>query len=419
MRKEEIGKGYHLLAKPAGPLCNLDCTYCFYTEKMALYEEVGHKFQMDNEVLDDFIRHYIQSQQIPEIQFVWQGGEPTILGVDYYKKILKIQQRYANGKRIVNILQTNGTLLDEEWFQFLKGNRFLVGISIDGPKFIHDTYRLNRQGTGTYDAVLNTISHLIKYDIPYNVLICVSQASSAYGIEVYNELKRCGVKHMQFTPIVERLPDKEAKDIGFKHATPSSIDDEGQGMRVTPFSVRRGAYGDFLIEIFEEWVRNDVGEIFVSNFEWALQSWMGLPSTVCIFSEKCGRALAIEHTGDVYACDHFVFPEYHLGNIQDGSILDIVNSERMIEFGERKKGTLPLVCQQCEVNFACQGECPRHRFDRTSSGETGLSYLCADYKKFFTHIHRYMKVLVQLIENGLPASDIMDVIEGPIAIVLD
>jgi uncharacterized protein len=415
MKKDMIGKGFHILTKPIGPICNLNCKYCFYTEKTAFYPE-KKDFRMSDEVLEAFIHKYISSQQIPEIQFVWQGGEPTLMNLDFFHKVISLQKKYADGKKIINSLQTNGTLIDDKWCKFLKENDFLVGLSLDGPAELHDLYRMDINGNPTLNKVINTLYLLKEYEIPYNVLLCVTRESSKYPIKVYNFLKKLGVEYIQFTPIVERIPDDMSAQIGLKHASPASKDDENQQKLVTDFSVEAGAYGDFLIKIFDEWVQKDVGSIYVMNFEWALEAWMGLPSTICIFSKQCGSALALEHNGDIYSCDHYVYPEYYLGNILVSNPKEMVEMNKQKAFGQNKESSLPEVCRECEVKFACNGECPRHRFVRTYDNKPGLSYLCQDYKKFFRHIHPYMKVMVQLIENNLPASKVMDVIKGPLVI---
>ncbi len=397
MKKDiRIGSGYHVLAKPRGAVCNLGCEYCFYLEKKELYPQ-QKRFQMSDDILERFVKEYIQSQDIPEIQFVWQGGEPLLSGIDFYEKVISYQKKYMGGKKITNSMQTNGILLDEGWCAFLKKYGFFVGISLDGPEHIHDRYRkdLNRQGT--YQKVTQAISLLQKWDIPYNVLACVTKDSCSAGVEIYEHLKDLGVQFIQFTPIVERFGD-----------------DNGE-LKVSDYSVIPAEYGKFLIDIFEKWVRHDVGDIHVMNFEWALESWMGLPSTICIFSKECGRALAIEHNGDIYSCDHYVSAETLLGNITQTSLPSLVNSPEQQAFGKAKSATLSTSCENCEVLFACQGECPRHRFvDVPGTDGEKISYLCGAYKMYFRHIHRYMKVMAQLVSSGHPASLVMEAIKGPL-----
>jgi len=410
---EKTKTNFHMLAKPSGPICNLDCHYCFYTEKEYLFQPKS-TFRMSDETLEQFIKNYIAAQDAEEIPFVWQGGEPALMGLDFYQKVVELQKKYANGKRISNSLQTNGTLLTEEWFPFLADNQFLVGLSLDGPAEIHDTYRVDRGGKPTFHRVLKTLRNLQKYKISYNVLTCVTNESSQYPLEIYHFLKKEGVEFIQFIPIVERMADEQAAALGLRHATPSSIHEEG--VYLAPWTVNPEKYGDFLITIFDEWVRQDVGEVTVMNFESSLVAWMGLPATVCIFAETCGKAAIIEHNGDVYSCDHFMYPDYKLGNVQTQTFKEMIDSIQQSEFGQAKKTSLPKYCQTCEVKFACNGECPKHRFLTTPDGEPGLNYLCAGYKKYFTHIHRYMKGMVQLLEHGLPASKISDLINHPIII---
>lgn len=371
---------------------------------------------MSDRVLESYIQKYITSQDIPEIQFVWHGGEPTLMGLDYFRRVVELQQKYAGNKTIVNSLQTNGTLLDDDWCNFLKEHNFLVGISMDGPKEIHDRYRVDRGGRPSFHRVMNGLKLLQKYEVSYNILLCVTRESARRPKKVYEFIKEYGIQFVQFIPIVERIPDELAISLGLRHATPPSLKHVEQEPAVSPWTVESKQYGDFLIEIFEEWVRNDIGSINIMNFEWALESWLGLPSSICVFSKQCGKAVTVEHNGDVYSCDHYVYPEYHIGNIMTDSPEDMIQSERQVEFGRSKETSLPQVCQNCEVRFACHGECPKHRFLKAPNGEPGLNYLCAGYKKYFHHIHRYMKVMVQLIENGLPAAKIRDVIKAPLII---
>ena len=408
-------KGFHMLAKPTGPICNLNCHYCFYTEKEALFPEKNN-FKMSDETLDQFIHQYINDQNVQEIPFVWQGGEPTLMGLGFYMRVIELQRKYGKGKRITNSLQTNGTLLNEEWCQFLAKHNFLVGLSIDGPEYIHDRYRVDRGGEPTFHKVYKAMQLLKKYKVAFNVLACVTNFSSKYPLEIYHFLKEAGAEFIQFIPIIERLPDSEANKLGLRHGTPSSIGQSEVPKVVTPWTVKSEEYGDFLITIFDEWVKKDVGKITVMNFEHSLSSWLGLPSTTCIFAETCGRAAIVEHNGDVFSCDHFMYPEYKLGNIADQTFTEMMDSNQQRAFGKKKKSSLPKYCQSCDVRFACNGECPKHRFLLAPDGEPGLNYLCAGYKKYFHHIHKYMKVMVQLIENGLPASEVMEVIKRPLVI---
>ena len=404
-----------MLAKPSGPICNLDCHYCFYTEKETLFSGTP-SFRMSDETLKKFIKQYIEAQESPEIPFVWQGGEPTLMGLDFYKKVIEFQRKYGKGKKITNSLQTNGTLLTEEWCQFLAQHEFLVGLSLDGPELIHDHFRVDRGGKPTFHKVLKALYLLKKYKVSFNVLTCVTKFSSQYPLEIYQFFKEQGVEYIQFIPIVERMPDKNALQLGLRHATPPAVTEKDVQKSVSSWTVEAEKYGDFLIAIFDEWVRNDVGKVHVMNFEHALTAWLGLPATSCIFAETCGRAGIVEHNGDVYSCDHYMYPDYRIGNIYQDPFAKMMDSEQQRQFGENKKKSLPQYCQTCEVKFACNGECPKHRFLITPDGEPGLNYLCEGYKKYFFHIHKYMKVMVQLIENGLPTEEIMGVIKRPLVI---
>ncbi|MEW9670011.1 anaerobic sulfatase maturase [Ammoniphilus sp. 3BR4] len=407
--------GFHILAKPTGPQCNLDCHYCFYTEKETLFPGKP-SFRMSDEVLEAFIRNYIDSQRTPEVSFVWQGGEPTLMGLDYFHRIIELQDKYSQGKKITNSLQTNGTLLTDEWCTFLAKHDFLVGLSLDGPEDLHDHYRVDRGGKPTFHKVMDALKLLQEYAVQFNVLSCVTKESSQRPLDVYRFLKAQGVKFIQFIPIIERKPDTTAHQLGLRWAAPPVLNAVGVQTAVTPWTVEPVAYGDFLIQVFDEWVRRDVGSIHIMNFEWALSSWLGLPSSICIFSEHCGRAAVMEHNGDLYSCDHFVYPEYRLGNVLTDALSDLIETEQQKNFGTSKKTALPKACIACEVRFACHGECPKHRFLLTDDGEPGLNYLCAGYKKYFRHIHPFMKVMVQLLEHDQPVSRVMDVIRGPLVI---
>lgn len=408
-------KCVHMLAKPIGPRCNLNCTYCFYTEKTEMFPQ-DENYQMSDEVLEVFIRKYIQAQPAMEVAFVWQGGEPTLMGLEFYQKAVVLQKKYAGGKKITNSLQTNGTLLDDAWCIFLKEHNFLVGLSLDGPDFIHDRYRRQCDGAPSFQNVMKGLRLLKKHEVDYNVLCCITKEAAYRPDDIYRFFKNEGVKYIQFIPIVERNPDRTAKKLGLHLAAPPAVQAEAIQADVTEWTVESEAYGNFLIKIFDRWVRQDVGKIYVMNFEWALTSWMGLASTVCVFAEQCGESVVMEHDGGVYACDHYVYPDYYLGNILTAQPGEMAVTDKQKKFGLQKSAGLPEYCLDCEAKFACQGECPKHRFLLTPTGEAGLNYLCAGYKKYFRHIHPYMKVMRQLIENGLPASRVKDAIKGPIAI---
>jgi len=393
------------MTKPIGSRCNLDCSYCFYLEKEKLYTDAGG-MRMKPEVLETYIRDYIAAQPAPVVSFAWQGGEPTLLGVEFFRMAVALQAKYAQGKTIENAFQTNGVLLDDEWGEFLAANRFLVGISIDGPAHLHDAYRVDKGGQPTFDRVMAGLQVLKKHKIEFNTLTTVHRKNSRQALEVYQFLRKIGSGYLQFIPIVER--NAASTDNGLWLAPPPDHEDAAAlDSQVTEWSVRPAEYGQFLITIFDEWVQHDVGKIFVQQFDAALANWTGHPAGVCIFSENCGRALAVEHNGDLYSCDHYVYPRYKLGNLMNTAIATLVDSPEQQAFGLAKSATLPRYCRECPVRFACHGECPKHRFLKTPAGEPGLNYLCAGYKKFFTHIDAPMKTMAALLDLQRAPSGIM------------
>lgn len=410
-----IPQGIHVVAKPIGPACNLNCEYCFYLEKQALFG-AGENYRMTDAVLSAFIKSYIVSQPTPVVEFVWQGGEPTLLGIDFFKRVIELQRPFLKQKTISNSLQTNGTLLTDEWCLFLKRHGFMVGISLDGPKEVHDRYRRDRAGNGIFDKVMQGLRLLQKHKVEYNVLACVARETALRPLEVYRFFREEGIEFIQFAPVVERLA--AARENGLRLASPAALDRQEENRQVTPWSIIPEDYGDFLIAVYEEWVRNDVGKIFVMNFEWALNAWIGNPSPVCIHAKQCGRSLVIEHNGDVYACDHCVYPQYKLGNIMTGGLPAMVDKSLQSGFGISKETALPRWCRECEVLVACQGGCPKHRFAKTCDNEPGLQYLCEGYNKFFLHIRKYVRAMTQLLENGLPASYVMEAVKGPLVVKL-
>jgi uncharacterized protein len=410
MNNNPLYKAYNILTKPIGPICNLDCEYCFYLEKEKLYHK-PENYRMPDDVLESFIRQYIESQNIPEIIFGWQGGEPTLLGVAFFRKVVELQKKYAGGKKISNSFQTNGVLLNDEWGEFLAEHSFLIGLSVDGPRELHDRYRIDKQKKPTFDLVMHGLEILRKHHVEFNTLTCIHKNNVDYPIEIYRFLKNAGSQYMQFIPIVERKPDTKAKELGLELATPPNPSESQRDSPVTPWTVSAKKYGEFLIALFNEWVENDVGHIFVQHFDVALANWMGLESPLCIFAKKCGRALALEHDGRVYSCDHYVYPDYELGNLMDNTLESMVFSPQQVKFGNDKEDTLPKYCRECDVRFACHGECPKHRFIKTPDGEPGLNYLCPAYKLFFHHIDPYMKVMAKLVGSLQPASLIMDLIK--------
>jgi uncharacterized protein len=407
------GRAFHVLAKPVGPICNLDCKYCFYLDKEALYPE-ERKWRMSDEVLEAYIRQYIEAQpRAAEVSFTWQGGEPTLLGVDFFRKVVRLQNKHGSGRKIANALQTNGVLLDTEWCEFFAKHRFLVGISIDGPRELHDRYRVDKSGKSSFDAVFGGIKLLKEAGVEFNTLTVVHRANSQRPLEVYRFLKDIGSGFIQFIPLVERQPQPELKVLGFSLSEPPIAgENSASPSPVTAWSVEPKQYGKFLCDIFDEWVRRDIGRVFVQLFDVALNNWMDLGSPLCVFAEKCGAALAIEHNGDLYSCDHYVYPRYRLGNLLNQSLGELLRAPRQLQFGEEKLTTLPEYCKRCEVRFACNGECPKHRFVETPDGEPGLNYLCAGYRKFFNHIDPYMRAMARLLDDGRPAADLMGSMTG-------
>jgi uncharacterized protein len=393
------------MTKPIGPICNLDCKYCFYLEKEKLYPD-ERKWRMPDDVLEQYISQYIASQPQEQISFAWQGGEPTLLGVEFFRKVCELQRKYADGKTITNALQTNGTLLDDEWCAFLAEHKFLIGLSIDGPRELHDRYRVDKHQKPTFDDVMRGLELLKNHKAEFNTLTVVNRANSQRPLEVYRFLKEIGSGFIQFIPLVERQAQTRLTVLGMDFAEPP-VPGEIERPPVTGWSVEAKQYGEFLVRIFDEWVRNDVGRIFVQLFDVALGNWMGAGSSLCVFAEKCGAAMAMEHNGDLYACDHYVYPRYRLGNILNQSLGQMVNSPEQQKFGDDKLDTLPQYCRKCEVRFACNGECPKHRFMQTPDGEDGLNYLCPAYKRFFNHIDPHMRMMADLLRAQQPPAMIM------------
>jgi uncharacterized protein len=389
------------MTKPTGPLCNLDCTYCFYLEKENLYPD-KRMWEMPPEVLEQYVRDYIAAQEVPEVVFAWQGGEPTLLGVDFFRRAVELQKQYADGKTIRNAFQTNGVLIDDEWAEFLAEDEFLVGVSIDGPRKQHDKYRVDKGGRSSFDRVMRGINTLKKHGAEFNTLTVVQRDNSKHPLEVYRFLKEIGSGFIQFIPIVERIAEETGED-GLALISPDSDVDA----RVSPWTVNAEQYGKFLCAVFDEWVRRDVGETFVQLFDVTLEAFLGLDPSLCVFSKTCGAGLAMEHNGDLYSCDHFVYPENKLGNIMDDPISSLVNSEQQWKFGLDKRDTLPKYCLECDVRFACNGECPKHRFIDTPDGEPGLNYLCAGYQGFFRHVAPYMQYMAGELRAQRPAANIM------------
>lgn len=375
---------FNIMLKPAGSACNLNCKYCYYLDKAEIYG--GREPVMSEQMLETVVKEYIAANDVGEVTFNWHGGEPLLLGRAFYEKALSLERKYADGKKINNTIQTNGVLIDREWAEFFRKNGFLVGISIDGPREVHDRYRKDKGGQPSFERVLRGLELLRAYGVEFNTMSTINKASEGKGREVYRFLKAAGSSYMQFMPVVEHMKD---------------------GTRIEPWSISDIAFGKFLCDIFDEWVTNDVGRIFVGQFDAALASWCGVPPGICAFAETCGGNSVIEHNGDLYPCDHFVFPEYKLGNIADTPIREMMASDAQIRFGIDKRNSLPSSCRKCRWLFACHGECPKHRFNPIERGETGLNALCDGYKLFFSHIAPYMDYMKGLLLQGLSPSGVI------------
>jgi uncharacterized protein len=410
--------GIHLMAKPIGPLCNLDCGYCFYLEKESAFPP-RERFRMSDDVLEAYVQRYIAAQPAPEVEFTWQGGEPTLMGLEFFERAVSLQRKFSQGKRIRNTLQTNGTLLDDAWGIFLKRENFLVGVSLDGPRALNDAARLDKKGNSSYDNTVRGLEILSHHGVDFNVLVTVSSVNVDHPLEIYRHLKSLGAHFIQFNPVVERVASPKEAVIGLHFAVPPALTKLKAPQAValgepdpavTSQSVSALAYGEFLCAVFDEWVRQDVGTVYVMNFEWALASWCQLPAGACIFSARCGKAAIVEHDGSVYACDHFTYPQYRLGNLAVDDLNAMMQSPAQEAFGAAKETTLPSDCLRCEFRFACNGECPKNRFMKTADGEPGLNYLCAGYKAYFRHITPAMNLMASLLGEARPASDVMSLI---------
>jgi serine-type anaerobic sulfatase-maturating enzyme len=392
---------FQVMAKPTGPLCNLDCSYCFYLEKEKLYPGTKN-WAMREDVLETYIRQYIESQPQENVNFAWQGGEPTLLGIPWFEKVLRLQQKYAQGKRVENALQTNGVTLNAAWAEFFATNNFLIGISIDGPRELHDAYRVDKGQQPTFDRVMRGVEVLKAAGVQFNTLTVVNRKNSYHPLDVYQFLKQIGSGFMQFVPAIERRATQPSPD-GLVLLGP-----EATLAQVTDWSVEPEIFGDFLCAIFDQWVRNDVAECFVQLFDVTLELWLGMQPSLCVFSETCGNALALEHQGDLYSCDHYVYPENKLGNIMESGMASLAGMEQQLAFGRAKRDSLPAFCRNCDVRFACNGECPKHRFMTTPDGEPGLNYLCPAYKKFFHHVAPYMEFMGRELLNRRSPAKVME-----------
>ncbi len=384
---------FHVMLKPRGAICNLDCAYCYYLSKELLYP--GSRFRMAHDLLEEYTRQYIEGQQVPHVVFAWQGGEPTLMGLDFFRLAIALQQKYRRaGMCIQNTLQTNATLLNDEWCQFFREHEFLVGVSLDGPRDLHDAYRVDKGGKPTFDHVMAGLALLKKHNVEFNILTTLHAANVQHPLTVYHFLRdEIGAQFIQFIPIVEQA-NADALDF---------LENTGVSER----SVNGQQYGAFLISVFDEWVRHDVGRVYVQIFDVALAAWVGEQPGLCIFEETCGNALAMEHNGDVYSCDHFVQPAHKLGNLRQLPLLKMAGSHQQQQFGRAKRDTLPLYCQKCSVRFVCNGGCPKDRILLTPDGEPHLNYLCDGYKAFFSHIDQPMRRMASELQAGRAPANIM------------
>ncbi len=421
---------FHVMAKPTGAICNLDCKYCFFLSKEALYP--GSPFRMTGDVMEAYVKQIIESQQAPQVTIAWQGGEPTLMGLDFFRQVMEVVKKYTRpGMTVNHTIQTNGTKLNEEWCRFFHEHNFLVGLSLDGPKEMHDAYRVDKRGEGTFDQVMAAATLLKKHKVEFNILCTVHAANGDYPLVVYRFFRdEVETDFIQFIPIIERATPEllPIANLGWGDYGKESVGDDPrvrpiarsskrplyvtQGSLVTERSVKAAQWGSFLNAIFDEWVHNDVGKVFVQLFDSSLGSWVGQGASLCIHRETCGDALALEHNCDLYSCDHFVEPDYFLGNIKEEHMLTLVASEQQRKFGNDKRDTLPKYCLECPVRFACHGGCPRNRFIQTPDGEEGLNYLCAGYKSFFTHVDRPMRLMAGLLRQRRYADEVMEILAG-------
>ena len=395
-----LTKPTYVMSKPIGSSCNLNCSYCYYLEKQKLYEN-RKSFQMSDEVLERYIENYINAQPVPEVLFTWHGGETLLRDINFYHKVIELQQRYGRGRRIDNSLQTNGVLLDDEWCRFFKANNFLIGISIDGDEHCHNVYRKNKGGQGTFKQVMKGIELLQKHNIEYNTLSVINDYNVNYPLETYRFLKQIGSRYMQFTPIVERFTQSRPDGLSLMSAGDS---DDAE---LAPWTVNSIEFGKFYISIFDEWVRRDVAQYYVQLFDATLAGIVGQSPGVCIFGETCGHAAAMEFNGDVYACDHFVFPEHKLGNILTHSVYEMMFSDKQLKFGADKQDNLPSQCFSCEYLKLCNGECPKNRISKTANDEPNLNYLCAGYKAYFKHVKPYMEYMAEQLSKQQSPANVM------------
>lgn len=398
-----FAKPLYVMLKPAGAHCNLACKYCYYLEKNNLYDK-SHRHIMSDEMLEQFTREYIEAQIMPQVLFTWHGGEPLMRSIDFYKKALALQKKYARGRRIDNVIQTNGTMLTDEWCEFFAQNNWLVGISIDGPQEYHDHYRLTSTGNPSWQKVMHGIELLKKHHVEWNAMAVVNAYNANHPLEFYHFFKDNGCQYLQFTPIVERLTKHQ------DGRTLASLANDKE-IPLADFSVTPEQWGNFLCAIFDEWVRNDVGKMFVEIFDCTLANWMGVLPGICAYSKNCGHAGVMEHNGDVYSCDHFVFPEYKLGNIRDHTLIEMLYGDKQHAFSRLKHTSLPRQCKECDMEFACHGECPKNRFEKDKYGEPGLNYLCKGYYQYYSHVAPYMDFMKRELQAQRPPANIMEALK--------
>lgn len=399
-----FAKPLYVMLKPAGAHCNLACKYCYYLEKNNLYQN-SHRHLMSDEMLEQFTREYIEAQTMPQVLFTWHGGEPLMRSIDFYKKALALQKKYAHGKQIDNVIQTNGTLLTDEWCEFFAQNHWLVGISIDGPQEYHDHYRVTPAGKPSWEKVMQGIQLLKKHRVEWNAMAVVNAYNAEHPLEFYHFFRDNGCQYLQLTPIVERLTEHE------DGRTLASLADDRE-IPLADASVTPQQWGNFLCTIFDDWVRHDVGKTFVEIFDCTLANWMGVLPGICAYSKECGHAGVMEHNGDVYSCDHFVFPEYKLGNIREQSLIDMLYGEKQQAFSRLKHTSLPRQCKECDMEFACHGECPKNRFEKDKYGEPGLNYLCQGYYQYYSHVAPYMDFMKRELLAQRPPANIMNVLKN-------
>ena len=399
-----FAKPLYVMLKPAGAHCNLACKYCYYLEKNNLYQN-SHRHLMSDEMLEQFTREYIEAQTMPQVLFTWHGGEPLMRSIDFYKKALALQKKYAHGKQIDNVIQTNGTLLTDEWCEFFAKNHWLVGISIDGPQEYHDHYRVTPAGKPSWEKVMQGIQLLKKHRVEWNAMAVVNAYNAEHPLEFYHFFRDNGCQYLQFTPIVERLTEHE------DGRTLASLADDRE-IPLSDASVTPAQWGNFLCAIFDDWVRHDVGKMFVEIFDCTLANWMGVLPGICAYSKECGHAGVMEHNGDVYSCDHFVFPEYKLGNIREQSLIDMLYGEKQQAFSRLKHTSLPRQCKECDMEFACHGECPKNRFEKDKYGEPGLNYLCQGYYQYYSHVAPYMDFMKRELLAQRPPANIMKALKN-------